>query len=328
MVADQEEKGLQRLGDHAQMQRIPRTCHEYPGIVIATHGTGVREDLMTRPGESWIWHRHKGLSSSPLWSFANFALGHRDGHRSPRRGQNRRIRTPARATLSDLRDARVCSKGQLLGLSVGRPPRPQRSSYGTGMRPRSGQQKLQLMKPTGKAQLKGKSEHLSDNGDSVQKQIRAAVRQAIQVKQQGQERKGAKAQKGGANLDRVVIFMMLAQLAPATVQSSSRDIKVDGPRFLHWCPLFPEEQSLRNLSARRSRQLVPVTLESGVGMPRRRARCDHLEARAGHCRPYIVLSRTAQQWRSVPACTQRSICPGAAFASRLDPLAFSGDERG
>ena len=34
-----------------------------------------------------------------------------------RRWQNRRIRTPARDTLSDLRDARVCGKGQLLGLS-------------------------------------------------------------------------------------------------------------------------------------------------------------------------------------------------------------------
>ena len=30
---------------------------------------------------------------------------------------------------------------------------------------------------------------------------------------------------------------------------------------------------------------------------------------------------------SLPACTQRSVCRGAASASRLDPLAFSGDKR-
>ena len=45
-----------------------------------------------------------------------------------------------------------------------------------------------------------------------------AVRQAIQVRQQGQGSKGAKATEGGANYDRVVIFMMLAHRdrAPAT----------------------------------------------------------------------------------------------------------------
>ena len=31
---------------------------------------------------------------------------------------------------------------------------------------------------------------------------------------------------------------------------------------------------------------------------------------------------------SLPACTKGSICRGAALASRLDPLAFSGDKRG
>ena len=85
--------------------------------------------------------------------------------------------------------------------------------------------------------------------------------------------------------------------------------------------------------------------------PRHRARCDRHEARAGivaliSCclvRPSagglgplgeIV---TAQQWRFGPPdeialssslCTQRSICRGAALASRLDPLTLSGDTRG
>ena len=54
---------------------------------------------------------------------------HREGHGRARRGQSRRTRTPTRDTLSDLRDARVCSQGQLFGLSdpddrpdVHRPP--------------------------------------------------------------------------------------------------------------------------------------------------------------------------------------------------------------
>ena len=86
--------------------------------------------------------------------------------------------------MSDLRDARVCNKGQLLGLSD------------PGARPDV-----------------------------------PAVRQAIQVRQQGQGSKGAKAKEGGVNSDRVVLFMMLAQLALATVHGSSRDIKAGGQVF-------------------------------------------------------------------------------------------------
>ena len=56
------------------------------------------------------------------------------------------------------------------------------------------------MTPIGKATPKVKSKHLSDDDDSLQKQIRAAVKQAIQVKQQGQGSKGAKAKEGGAEL--------------------------------------------------------------------------------------------------------------------------------
>ena len=49
---------LQRLGGHVQVQRILRTRHEYPGVLIAAHETRVREGLMTLPGESWSWQRH------------------------------------------------------------------------------------------------------------------------------------------------------------------------------------------------------------------------------------------------------------------------------
>ena len=91
------------------------------------------------------------------------------------------------------------------------------------------------------------------------KQIRAAVKQALQAKARAHGIKGAKAEDGGANLDRVGIFMM-TQLVLAAVLDSSQDIKVGGP-----CPLFPGKQSSRNLSARRSPQLVPVSARGGVG---------------------------------------------------------------
>ena len=70
----------------------------------------VRKDMTTLPEESGSWERHAE-------EYALHHCAHRDGHRRPRRGQDRRIRTPAHAALPDLRDARVCNKGQLLGPS-------------------------------------------------------------------------------------------------------------------------------------------------------------------------------------------------------------------
>ena len=87
-------------------------------------------------------------------------------------------------------------------------------------------------------------------------------------------------------------------------------------------------QSLRNFSERRLRQLLPVTLQGGVGSrcsPRRRARCNRHEARAGivaltpSC--LVRLSNGGlgppSEIVSLPACTWRSICCGAASANRL-----------
>ena len=50
-------RGLQRLGGHAQVQRILRTRHEYPEVIVAAYETRGQEDLMTLPGESWSWQR-------------------------------------------------------------------------------------------------------------------------------------------------------------------------------------------------------------------------------------------------------------------------------
>ena len=66
--------------------------------------------------------------------------------------------------------------------------------------------------------------------------------------------------------------------------------------------------------------------------PRHRALCDRHDARP----LYRVVSYGPAMWvwalltrsRSHLACTQRSICLGAALASHLDPLTLSGDKRG
>ena len=76
-----------------------------------------------------------------------------------------------------------------------------------------------------------------------------AVRQAIQVRQQGQGSKGAKAKEAG----QTQTGLILAQLVLTTVHG--------GPFF----PFFREKQSSRNLSKKRSPQLVPVTPRGGVG---------------------------------------------------------------
>ena len=51
--------------------------------------------------------------------------------------------------------------------------------------------KKQLMPTIGKATAKVKSGQLSDDDDNLQKQVRAAVTQAIQAKKQGERSKGA-----------------------------------------------------------------------------------------------------------------------------------------
>ena len=170
------------------------------------------------------------LAATRKGTFPNFAKGHLDGRRSPRRGQNRRIRTPARDVVSDLRDARVCSEGlwprldMVLAVVRTVPRRP------TG-RPLVARAviawhreaaaletaKKQLVTPIGKATPMIKSLHLYDD-DSLQKQIRAVVKQAVQVKQQEQGSKGAKAKDDGASW--AVIFMMLAELVLATRHGS------------------------------------------------------------------------------------------------------------
>ena len=87
-------------------------------------------------------------------------------------------------------------------------------------------------------------------------------------------------------------------------------------------------------------RLVPVTLRGGVGSrcPPARAIVRAVTATKhepglspSHC--VVSYGSALEVWAllvglSLPGCTQRRIRRGAALASRLDPLAFSGDKRG
>ena len=69
-------EGVQRLGDHAHVQRIARTRHECPGIITATYEKRVRKDLrsaeyssMQRKTRATIWpgvRPWSGCSASTL----------------------------------------------------------------------------------------------------------------------------------------------------------------------------------------------------------------------------------------------------------------------
>ena len=101
-AADQE-----GLNGHAQVQRILRTRHECPGVIK----NGARDKSAGRSDDSAqgileLLTSSQRAPPSSSWSFPNSAKSHRDGRRSPRRGQNRRTRTAARDVVPDLWDTR------------------------------------------------------------------------------------------------------------------------------------------------------------------------------------------------------------------------------
>ena len=174
--------GVQRLNGHAQVQRIPRIRHECPGVIeTMAHETraGVTED------------QH---------------LLHHCGHFRTLQRVNGSTRCCARSMgYANLQRRTVATTWgwPLLGLSDpdARPNvhwSPAEASAVTAWCRRAaalGSSKKQLMTPDVKATPKFKSELPSDDDDNLQKQIRAAVKRALQAKLQGQGIKGT----GGAN---------------------------------------------------------------------------------------------------------------------------------
>ena len=132
----------------------------------------------------------------------------------------------------------------------------------------------------------------------------------------------------------VVIFSVLAQFVLATVHSPSRDIKAGGPYVFCIDVFFFQRLRVHEFCQRGDRHSpFPSRLEASdpdARQPTPSCALQTPRSRSLDCRPCIVLSRTAldETALSLPACTQRSICHGAALASRLDPLAFSGYKHG
>ena len=132
-------------------------------------------------------------------------------------------------------------------------------------------------------------------------------------------------------------LIVVAQLGFVTVNAVFLRVEVSGLCSFRSLPRFPENQISQKSLAKRSPELVPVTVQGGVG-----SRC--LPARA------VVRAVTATKHElglppssrvvscgsaptenaslSLPVCTQQGTCRGAVLACRFDPLAFSGDKRG
>ena len=193
---------------------------------------------------------------------------------------------------------------------------------------------------TAKAAPEVKNQHHAVDDDSSQEQVRATMKRAIQVKQQGHGNKPCKQSKeGGGKLRHRVVILKFH----ATVLDSSRDIKVRWPKFIASFSSFSRErQSSRNLSARRSPQLVPVTHPGRCRIPmpadpRRRALMQQPRSTNRDKSSSFFAAVSNGSTMEVRALIMRLshcqrvrsdvVAAGAVLASRLGPLAFSGDKR-
>ena len=133
---------------------------------------------------------------------------------------------------------------------------------------------------------------------------------------------------------------MLAQLVPRDREQQFPLHQSDWLLIFALMPSFSRETEFTKFVSEGSPQLVPIPLQSGVGSRWQIARAvvravtatKHEPGLSPSCR--VCLARLSNgglgppEIVSLPACTRRSICRGAAMPSRLHPLAFSGDKRG
>ena len=307
--------GPQRLGGRAQMQRILRTRHEYPGLIIAAHETRVREDRMTFPWE--VATSRKGTPPSSLWAFPDSTKRHRDDRRSPPQGQNRRIRT-TRYVEPDFRDTRSWSEGHWrksgVGLSVARTVRsrpdvhwsPAEASAVVAWHREADaleSAKKQLMTPIGKATPKVKNELPSDDDDNLEMQIRGGKADPSgETAKTG--RHGCEGQRRRGKLRPSRDFR---EADPA------RHLDRSHPRHQNGWPMF--FFSLLSSFSRETEFTKFVCEETATARPRHTSRRRRIpmpasarhralqppRSTSGDCRLYAVLSRTAQQWRYGPS---------------------------
>ena len=115
--------GVQRLSGHAQVQRIQRTRHERPGVIITAHETRVREDLMTLRRDSWSWQCH---AKGPLFHHCESSWWSREpSARRESEDSNGNARWHARSTRDSNMERRTVGHDlawvwALLGLDAGK----------------------------------------------------------------------------------------------------------------------------------------------------------------------------------------------------------------
>ena len=193
--------------------------------------------------------------------------------------------------------------------------------------------KKQLMTPIGEGTAQAKSGNFSDDDldDNLQIQTRAALKHAVQAEQQGQGGKGAMAKD---DLDILRRGRDLHDAGPAQLRGRARRFlpnQSGWPLFFAFISFLFHGNKVHNICQRGDRQSSCSSLFKAAlpmpASPRHRARCDRHEARAGIVAlTSCCLARLSNGGLgplddtalSLPACTQRSICWGAALASRLD----------
>ena len=146
---------------------------------------------------------------------------------------------------------------------------------------------------------------LLKQNNNLQKQIRAAMKQALQA---NTARTSYQRRKGQRRRGKLRLGRDLREDRPAHPRDCARQFpRHQSGWFMSFALLsfFPRRQSSRNLSAKRSLPLIPVTTLSGVG-----SRCQpaHATVRAATATKHELglshLNRVvscAQQWRCGPS---------------------------
>ena len=325
-AAEQERDGSSGWATMPRVQRILRTRHEGPGVITAAHETRVREDLMTLPG----WSLGAGSDTQRNISLHN--CGHFPTSRSVivmvagalEEGTTGGVECQHAIVVPDLLDTRVCSKEQrprsgmgwpLLGLSD---PDAQPDVHGS---PAEASECHRLAKGNGRARDGKETAYGTNWEEDAQGQERENFRPRRQLAKtdscyggtspscqtaRTQGSKSAKAEDGGA------------ELRPGRdhhgADPARRQTKAGGLCFFALISSFSKRNRVHEICQRGDRHSsFPSQLKSDVG---------------SRCQPARAIVRAVTVAFSSPACTQRSICRGAASASRLDLLAFSDNKRG
>ena len=183
---------------------------------------------------------------------------------------------------------------------------------------------------------------LRHHSDNLRKQNRAAVKQAAQTEPQEQRTMSAKTRTHEADRGSITTFMILGQLSFAIVHDASRQVSVGG-HFFTLISFFSGEAEFtkfvsEKIDTARARHIAWRRRILMPASPRRRRAVTATKHESGlslspfyrgvSCGSALEVWAILMRSLSKPACTQQTVCRGAAPAIRLDPLASRSDKRG